>query len=60
MRRIIITISPKGEISLQTTGFADGTCKDASRVMEKALGLTVSDRPTADSTTTHLNQTGIQ
>ena len=60
MRRIIITISPKGEISLQTTAFADGTCKDASRAMEKALGLTVSDRPTSDSTTTHLNQTGIQ
>ena len=60
MRRIIITISPKGEISLQTTGIADGTCKDASRAMEKALGLTVSDRPTSDSTTTHLNQTGIQ
>ena len=60
MRRIIITISPKGEISLQTTGFADATCKDASRAMEKALGLTVSDRPTSDSTTTHLNQTGIQ
>ena len=60
MRRIIIAISPEGEVSLQTTGFADGTCKDASRAMEKALGLTVSDRPTADSTTTHLNQTGIQ
>lgn len=60
MRRIIIAISPKGEVSLQTTGFADGTCKDASRAMEKALGLTLSDHPTSDSTTTHLNQTGIQ
>ena len=60
MRRIIIAISPEGEVSLQTTGFADGTCKDASRAMEKALGLTLSDHPTSDSTTTHLNQTGIQ
>jgi hypothetical protein len=60
MRRIIIAISPEGEVSLQTTGFADGTCKDASRAMEKALGVTLSDRPTSDSTTTHLNQTGIQ
>ena len=60
MRRIIIAISPEGEVSMQTTGFADGTCKDASRAMEKALGVTVSDRPTADSTTTHLNQTDIQ
>ncbi len=60
MRRIIIAISPEGEVSLQTTGFADGTCKDASRAMENALGLTVSDRFTSDSATTHLNQTGIQ
>ncbi len=60
MRRMILTISPEGEVFLQTTGFADGTCKDASRAMEKALGLTVSDRPTTDSVTTHQNQTGVQ
>jgi hypothetical protein len=60
MRRMILTISPEGEVSLQTTGFADGTCKDASRAMEKALGLTVSDRPTADSVTTLPNQVGTQ
>ncbi len=60
MRRMIVTISPEGEVSLQTTGFADGNCKDASRTMEKALGLTVSDRPTADSVTTLPNQVGTQ
>jgi hypothetical protein len=59
MRRILIAISPEGEVSLQTTGFADGTCKDASRAMEKALGVTLSDRPTSDSTTNQQNQTGI-
>ncbi len=57
---MILTISPEGEVSLQTTGFADGTCKDASRAMEKALGLTVSDRPTTDSVTTLPNQVGTQ
>ena len=60
MRRMILTISPEGEVSLQTTGFADGNCRDASRAMEKALGLTVSDRPTTDSVTTHQNQAGVQ
>ena len=60
MQRMIITISSEGEVSLQTTGFADGTCKDASRAMEKALGVTVSDRPTSDSSTNQQNQTGIQ
>ena len=60
MRRIIIAISPEGEASLQTTGFADGTCKDASRAMEKALGVTVSDRPTSDSLIHQQNQTGVQ
>ena len=60
MRRIIIFISPEGEVSLQTTGFADSTCKDASRAMEKALGVAVSDRPTSDSITNQQNQTGIQ
>ena len=60
MQRMIITISSEGEVSLQTTGFADSTCKDASRAMEKALGATVSDRPTSDSITNQQNQTGIQ
>ena len=59
MRRIIIAISPEGEVSLQTTGFADATCKDASRAMEKALGVTVSDLPTSDSPIHQQNQTGI-
>ena len=37
MSRIIeVTVSPKGETSIQTTGYQGGDCLQASKFLEKA------------------------
>lgn len=45
---IEVTISPTGRVSVQTRGYAGSTCRQASAFLEKALGQTVKDRPTAE------------
>ena len=49
MRRIQVQISSTGEVSLETYGFEGATCKDASRALERALGLITRDQPKADA-----------
>lgn len=49
MNKIIeIIVSPKGETQLETKGFAGGECKDASKFVEQALGVTASEQMTAE------------
>jgi hypothetical protein len=48
MKTIEITIGPKGEVQLETRGFAGGTCRDAAKALVGALGQTVSERLTAE------------
>ena len=49
MARIIeVTVSPKGEATVQTRGYTGGDCLAASRFLEQALGLTTADRKTAE------------
>ena len=38
-KTIQITVSPEGSVSIKTAGFTGGSCRDATRDMEKALGL---------------------
>ena len=38
-KTIQITVSPEGTVSIKTTGFSGGSCRDATRDIEKALGL---------------------
>ena len=38
-KKIEITVSPEGSVSIKTAGFTGGSCRDATRDMEKALGL---------------------
>lgn len=45
---IIITISPKGEATVKTEGYAGAGCKEASRFLEKALGKTISEELTSE------------
>lgn len=49
MKTIELTISPTGETKVQTKGFIGRTCKLASAFLEKALGLVVSDKDTAQT-----------
>jgi hypothetical protein len=38
-KKIEITVSPEGATSIKTTGFSDSSCKDATRDLERALGV---------------------
>jgi hypothetical protein len=53
MARIIeVVVSPTGEATLQTKGYAGADCLQASRFLEQALGTS-----TAESTTAEFYQT---
>ena len=44
MPRIIeVTVSPRGETTVQTKGYTGGDCLQASKFLEQALGVTASD-----------------
>ena len=38
-KRIEITVSPEGATSIKTTGFTGSSCKDATRDLDRALGV---------------------
>lgn len=49
MNKIIeIVISPKGETTIQTKGFAGSSCREASRFLEQALGAVTTDVNSAE------------
>jgi hypothetical protein len=48
MKTIDITIAPDGATEIKTQGFAGRSCQDATRDLEKALGIVTSDTPTAE------------
>ena len=48
MKTIEITVSPKGETTVQTKGFAGGECRQASEFIEKALGQRTGEQLTAE------------
>jgi hypothetical protein len=48
LKTIEVIISPTGETTVQTKGFSGSSCRDASKLLEKALGITQSDSPTAE------------
>ena len=39
IKTIEITVTPEGATSIKTQGFTGGSCKDATRDLEKALGV---------------------
>ena len=38
-KKIEITVRPDGSTSIKTTGFTGSSCREATRELEKALGL---------------------
>ena len=38
-KKIEITVSPEGTTSIKTSGFIGASCKDATRELERALGV---------------------
>jgi hypothetical protein len=47
-KTIEITITAKGETSVQTKGFAGSSCRDSSRFIEQALGQRIDEQLTAE------------
>ncbi len=48
MKTIEILISPKGETSVQTKGFAGGNCREASKFIEESLGQRLGEQLTVE------------
>lgn len=49
MSRIIeVTVSPKGETTIQTKGFTGEQCRDATRSLEAALGVRTREQMTGE------------
>jgi hypothetical protein len=38
-KTIEITVSPEGAVSIKTAGFTGSSCRDATRDLERALGV---------------------
>ena len=49
MTRIIeVTVAPKGEVSIQTKGYAGADCLQASKFLEQALGVVAKENKTGE------------
>ena len=49
MPRIIeVTVSPRGEATVQTKGYAGADCLQASKFLEQALGVVATETKTAE------------
>jgi len=49
MPRIIeVTVSPKGEVTVQTKGYQGNDCQQASKFLEQALGVVATEHKTAE------------
>jgi len=61
MPKIIeVIVSPKGETTVQTKGYAGAECQQASRWLEQALGVVADDRKTAEYYDAQTSQQQIQ
>ena len=47
-RTIEIVVAPDGKTTVQTRGFAGESCREASRSLERALGLVEGEQLTAE------------
>ena len=49
MSRVIeVVVSPQGEVTVQTKGYAGADCLGASKFLEQALGVVAGERKTAE------------
>ena len=48
MKTIEVTVGPKGEVQLETRGFAGRACQDLSQALIDSLGQSVSQQLTAE------------
>ena len=59
-RLIEVTVSPQGDATVQTKGYAGADCLLASKFLEQALGVTTADHKTAEYYQTQTAQQQVQ
>ena len=47
-KQIVVDVSPDGRVKLQNKGYEGMSCKAASRAIEQAMGIVLSDTPCRD------------
>lgn len=60
MKTIEITVDAKGEVLVQTKGFTGSSCKEASRLIEQALGERTCEQVTAEFHQSEFSQQQIE
>lgn len=60
MKIIEVVISPRGEVTIQTRGFAGAECLQASQAIEKALGAKLTYEATPEYYTTSAQQNEVK
>jgi DUF2997 family protein len=58
LKTIEVVVSPQGEVSVQTKGFAGSSCREASQFIEQTLGQRMDEQLTVEfhqSQITHEN-----
>ena len=48
MKTIEITVDPQGQARVETKGFSGSECREASRILEQALGRSTGETLTAE------------
>lgn len=48
MKIIEVVVTPSGDTTVQTRGFVGPECQEASRWLERSLGITTADQKTAE------------
>jgi len=59
MKRVEITVSPKGETIVKTKGFTGSECVNASKFIELALGKSSSQIKTAEFYSSTSNEVNL-
>ena len=59
-RIVEVTVSPTGETTVQTKGYAGSSCQQASKFLEQALGTVTDERKTAEFYEAAENQQQVQ
>jgi hypothetical protein len=57
MKTITIIVDKVGQVAIQTNGFDGATCRDATKAIERGLGVVLADKTNYDQPT---QQTSVE
>jgi len=59
-RLIEVIVSPQGETTVQTKGYAGADCLQATKFLEQALGMVAAEQKTGEFYLTNPNEQHVQ